>query len=53
MKRLPYLGTQADSRAEAFYQAMGYRHLGELPDYACTPDGYCPQRPSIISASLP
>ncbi|KHN89944.1 putative acetyltransferase [Pectobacterium actinidiae] len=21
---------------------MGYRHLGELPDYACTPDGYCP-----------
>ncbi|MBQ4769769.1 GNAT family N-acetyltransferase [Pectobacterium versatile] len=37
---LLYLDTQAGSPAEAFYRALGYRHLGELPDYACTPDGY-------------
>lgn len=37
---LLYLDTQAGSHAEAFYRAMGYRHLGELPDYACTPDGH-------------
>ena len=37
---LLYLDTQAGSSAEAFYRALGYRHLGELPDYACTPDGY-------------
>ncbi|WP_263059642.1 GNAT family N-acetyltransferase [Pectobacterium sp. F1-1] len=37
---LLYLDTQAGSPAEAFYRAMGYHHLGELPDYACTPDGY-------------
>ncbi|KHN49566.1 GNAT family N-acetyltransferase [Pectobacterium fontis] len=37
---LLYLDTQAGSPAEAFYRALGYRHLGELPDYASTPDGY-------------
>ncbi|PWC09252.1 GNAT family N-acetyltransferase [Brenneria roseae subsp. americana] len=37
---LLYLDTQADSPAEAFYRTLGYRYLGELPDYACTPDGY-------------
>ncbi len=37
---LLYLDTQSGSPAEAFYRARGYRCLGELPDYACTPDGY-------------
>lgn len=37
---LLYLDTQAGSPAEMFYRALGYRYLGELPDYACTPDGY-------------
>lgn len=37
---LLYLDTQSGSPAEAFYRAGGYRCLGELPDYACTPDGY-------------
>lgn len=36
---LIYLDTQAGSSAEAFYRALGYRYLGKLPDYACTPDG--------------
>lgn len=37
---LLYLDTQAGSSAEAFYRALGYRYLGEIPDYASTPDGY-------------
>nr|WP_113869764.1 GNAT family N-acetyltransferase [Brenneria salicis]NMN93394.1 ribosomal protein S18 acetylase RimI-like enzyme [Brenneria salicis ATCC 15712 = DSM 30166]RBP57017.1 ribosomal protein S18 acetylase RimI-like enzyme [Brenneria salicis ATCC 15712 = DSM 30166]RLM29886.1 GNAT family N-acetyltransferase [Brenneria salicis ATCC 15712 = DSM 30166] len=37
---LLYLDTQAGSPAEMFYRTLGYRYLGELPDYACTPDGY-------------
>lgn len=37
---LLYLDTQAGSPAEAFYRARGYRCLGEIPDYACTPDGF-------------
>lgn len=36
---LLYLDTQAGSPAESFYRAQGYRCIGELPDYACTPDG--------------
>ncbi|QWA10993.1 GNAT family N-acetyltransferase [Sodalis ligni] len=43
---LLYLDTQAGSPAEAFYRAMGYRSLGEIPDYACTPDGY--YHPTVI-----
>ncbi|QUI36866.2 hypothetical protein IMY97_00020 [Pectobacterium versatile] len=31
----------------------GICHLGELPDYACTPDGYYPQTPFIISPFFP
>lgn len=37
---LLYLDTQAGSPAEAFYRTQGYRCLGELPDFACTPDGH-------------
>ncbi|MCL2895933.1 GNAT family N-acetyltransferase [Brenneria tiliae] len=37
---LLYLDTQAGSPAEMFYRSLGYRYLGELPDYASTPDGY-------------
>ncbi|WP_049854924.1 GNAT family N-acetyltransferase [Dickeya fangzhongdai] len=37
---LIYLDTQAGSPAEHFYRAQGYRYLGELPDYASSPDGY-------------
>ena len=36
---LLYLDTQAGSAAEAFYRTEGYRCMGEIPDYACTPDG--------------
>lgn len=36
---LLYLDTQAGSAAEALYRSLGYRCLGELPDYAATPDG--------------
>ena len=43
---LLYLDTQAGSSAEAFYRTMGYRCLGEIPDFACTPDGY--YHPTVI-----
>ncbi|NDL66082.1 GNAT family N-acetyltransferase [Acerihabitans arboris] len=43
---LLYLDTQSGSPAEAFYRALGYRCLGEIPDYACTPDGY--YHPTVI-----
>ncbi|QXI29118.1 GNAT family N-acetyltransferase [Pseudomonas vanderleydeniana] len=36
---LLYLDTQAGSDAEAFYRALGYHRVGELPDYCTTPDG--------------
>ncbi|CNE87645.1 GNAT family N-acetyltransferase [Yersinia mollaretii] len=36
---LLYLDTQAGSPAESFYRAQGYFCMGEIPDYACTPDG--------------
>jgi len=36
---LLYLDTQAGSEAEAFYRAMGYTLVGELPDYCQSPDG--------------
>lgn len=34
------LEVQAGTPAEAFYRAQGYRCLGELPDYACSQDGF-------------
>lgn len=37
---LLYLDTQAGSAAEALYRSLGYRCLGEMPDYAAGPDGY-------------
>lgn len=37
---LLYLDTQSGSPAELFYRTHGYSRLGEIPDYACTPDGY-------------
>ncbi|AXW86614.1 acetyltransferase [Lonsdalea britannica] len=36
---LLYLDTEAGSAAELFYQSQGYSYLGEIPDYACTPEG--------------
>ncbi|MDO7898112.1 GNAT family N-acetyltransferase [Pseudomonas citrulli] len=36
---LLYLDTAAGSDAEAFYRAMGYTRVGELPDYCQNPDG--------------
>lgn len=40
------LDIQASTPAEAFYRAQGYRCLGELPDYICSPDGY--YHPAVI-----
>ena len=34
-----YLDTEAGSGAEGFYRALGYAKAGEIPDYACGPDG--------------
>ena len=36
---LLYLDTEAGSPAEAFYQALHYTKVGELPDYCQSPDG--------------
>ncbi|MBB4867943.1 acetyltransferase [Pseudomonas nitritireducens] len=36
---LLYLDTEAGSEAESFYRTLGYTHAGNLPDYACSPDG--------------
>ncbi|WP_166357772.1 GNAT family N-acetyltransferase [Pseudomonas akapageensis] len=36
---LLYLDTEAGSPAEDFYRAMGYTRAGQIPDYACGPDG--------------
>jgi acetyltransferase len=36
---LLYLDTEAGSPAEAFYSALGYTRVGELPDYCQSPDG--------------
>ncbi|MFP1880298.1 GNAT family N-acetyltransferase [Lonsdalea quercina] len=36
---LLYLDTEAGSTAELFYQSQGYTYLGEIPDYACSPEG--------------
>lgn len=45
---LLYLDTQAGSAAEALYRSLGYRCLGELPDYAAVPMGIT-IRPSFIT----
>ena len=34
-----YLDTEAGSPAEDFYKALGYTRAGEIPDYACDPNG--------------
>jgi acetyltransferase len=36
---LLYLDTEAGSAAEAFYQALHYTKVGELPNYCQSPDG--------------
>lgn len=36
---LLFLDTEAGSGAEQFYQSCGYVRLGELPDYATSPQG--------------
>lgn len=36
---LLFLDTEAGSGAEHLYRGFGYTRAGELPDYACTPDG--------------
>ncbi|MGY2293300.1 GNAT family N-acetyltransferase [Pseudomonas sp. SDO528_S397] len=43
---LLYLDTEAGSAAEAFYQALHYTKVGELPDYCQSPDGR--YRPTAI-----
>ena len=34
-----FLDTEAGSAAEVFYRALGYSKAGEIPDYACGPEG--------------
>lgn len=36
---LLHLDTEASSAAEGLYQMMGYCRVGEIPDYAATPNG--------------
>lgn len=36
---LLYLDTETGSPAEGFYRALGYTLAGQIPDYACGPDG--------------
>ncbi|MFL6675258.1 MAG: GNAT family N-acetyltransferase [Massilia sp.] len=36
---LLYLDTEAGSGGEELYSGLGYTRIGELPEYACTPDG--------------
>lgn len=43
---LLFLDVQAGTAAEAFWRSVGYRCLGELPDYVCSADGYC--HPAVI-----
>ena len=43
---LLYLDTEAGSGAEAFYQALGYTRVGELPNYCRSPDGH--YRPTAL-----
>ncbi|KEY57486.1 GNAT family N-acetyltransferase [Serratia sp. DD3] len=43
---LLYLDTQAGSAAENLYHSLDYCRLGEIPDYATTPDGL--YHPTVI-----
>ncbi|MNC76757.1 Acetyltransferase [compost metagenome] len=43
---LLYLDTEAGSPAEEFYRSMGYTRAGQIPDYACGPDGH--YRPTAL-----
>ncbi|RMQ50606.1 N-acetyltransferase GCN5 [Pseudomonas cichorii] len=43
---LLHLDTEAGSSAEAFYRALDYTRVGELPNYCATPDGR--YRPTAI-----
>ncbi|WP_040259989.1 GNAT family N-acetyltransferase [Pseudomonas massiliensis] len=36
---LLFLDTETGSPAEDFYQGLGYQRAGQIPDYACSPDG--------------
>jgi len=36
---LLFLDTEAGSGAEQLYLGLGYTRVGEVPDYACSPDG--------------
>lgn len=47
---LLYLDTEAGSGAEAFYQSLGYSKAGEIPDYACGPQGV--YRPTALYYKL-
>lgn len=43
---LLFLTTRSGSVSETFWCAQGYRRLGEIPDFASSPDGYF--HPSVI-----
>lgn len=34
-----FLDTEAGAPAETLYRALGYTHIGGIPEYACTPAG--------------
>ena len=36
---LLYLDTETGSTAEYLYQGLGYERAGQIPDYACSPEG--------------
>ncbi|MGQ5525175.1 GNAT family N-acetyltransferase [Chitinimonas sp. PSY-7] len=38
-RKLVYLDTEVGSAAEKFYACQGYQKAGEIPDFACSPDG--------------
>lgn len=38
-RSLLYLDTQPDKPAEAMYEQLGWIRAGEIPGYACSPDG--------------
>ena len=39
-RALLYLDTEPGKPAESLYQRHGWTRCGEIPDYACTPDGH-------------
>lgn len=39
-RSLLYLDTEPGKPAEAMYERLGWTRAGEIPDYACTPDGH-------------